>query len=115
MTVARPITSDPYWTEVGAIQDIPLRGARRVATPNGDVAVFRTGDDLIFALRDECPHRKGPLSQGMVSGHAVTCPLHSWMIDLKTGRPMGADAGKGCTPAAPVLIKAGRVFVALSD
>ena len=115
MTLAQPITTDPFWTDVGAITDIPLRGARRVTAPTGDVAVFRTGDGLIFALKDECPHKKGPLSQGMVSGHAVACPLHSWMIDLKTGKPLGADAGKGCAPVAPVLIKADRVFVALSD
>ena len=95
MTLAQPITTDPFWTDVGAITDIPLRGARRVTTPTGDVAVFRTGDGLIFALKDECPHKKGPLSQGMVSGHAVACPLHSWMIDLKTGKPLGADAAVG--------------------
>ena len=107
---------DPIeWIDVGAVTDIPLRGARRVPTPKGDVAVFRTGDNQLYALLDRCPHKDGPLSQGIVHGRAVTCPLHNWNIDLATGQPMGADAGKGSAPVAPVLIKADRVFVALSD
>jgi nitrite reductase (NADH) small subunit len=103
---------DAGWHEVGAVADIPERGARRVRTPAGDIAVFRTGDGRIFALLDRCPHKAGPLSQGIVHGHAVACPLHNWVIDLATGHPTGADAGKGCTPVAPVTILDGRVFIA---
>lgn len=95
------------WMDVGAPEDIPLRGARRI----GDIAVFRTGDGRIFALRDLCPHKKGPLSQGIVHGHAVTCPLHGWVIDLASGEPTGADAGKGCSPTVPVLVEQGRIFL----
>ena len=102
---------DPAWRDVGAVDDIPERGARRVATPNGDIAVFRTGDGRVFALLDRCPHKQGPLSQGIVHGHAVACPLHNWTIDLATGHPTGADAGKGCTPTAPVKVLDGRVFL----
>ncbi len=100
------------WRDVGAVADIPLRGARRVQTAQGDIAIFRTGDERVFALIDRCPHKGGPLSQGIVHGQAVACPLHNWTIDLATGEPTGADAGKGCAPTIPVRIEAGRVLLA---
>jgi len=99
------------WTDVGAVTDIPLRGARRVPTPQGDIAVFRSGDGEVFALRDHCPHKGGPLSQGIVHGHAVTCPLHNWIIDLATGAPTGSDSGKGCAPRVPLRLDNGRVLL----
>jgi nitrite reductase (NADH) small subunit len=99
------------WTDVGAVTDVPLRGARRVPTPEGDIAVFRTGDGRVFALRDQCPHKGGPLSQGIVHGHAVACPLHNWNIDLASGEPMGADRGKGCTPVIPLKVEGGRILL----
>lgn len=99
------------WTDVGAVTDVPLRGSRRVPTPAGDVAIFRTGDGRVFALKDACPHKGGPLSQGIVHGHAVTCPLHAWNIDLVTGEAMGADRGKGCTPVVPLEVREGRILL----
>ncbi len=105
------IQPDGAWMDVGAPEDIPLRGARRIATARGDIAVFRTGDGAIFALRDACPHKQGPLSQGIVHGHSVTCPLHNWVIDLASGEPTGADAGKGCAPTVPVLVEGGRIYL----
>jgi nitrite reductase (NADH) small subunit len=110
------IVLDPtVWTDVGAITDIPLRGARRVPTPRGDIAVFRTGDSQLFALWDACPHKGGPLSNGIVHGHAVACPLHNWNIDLASGQPTGADRGKGCAPVVPLRLVEGRVLLALGD
>ena len=106
------LKSQERWIDVGGVTDIPRRGARRVATPFGDIAVFRTGDGGIFALRDRCPHKQGPLSQGLVHGRTVTCPLHGWNIDLATGQPTGADAGKGCTPTIAVRVIDGRVLMA---
>jgi nitrite reductase (NADH) small subunit len=106
---ANPAT---MWIDVGALTDIPRRGARRVATPRGDIAVFRTGDNEVFALRDLCPHKQGPLSQGIVHGRTVTCPLHAWNIDLATGEPTGADAGKGCAPTVTVRVEGGRILLA---
>ena len=100
------------WIDVGAVTDIPLRGARRVPTPHGDIAVFRTGDGGVFALMDACPHKGGPLSQGIVHGHAVACPLHNWTIDLTTGEPTGADRGKGCAPTVPLKLEGGRILLA---
>ena len=105
---------EQMWIDVGAVTDIPRRGARRVSTPSGDIAVFRTGDNEIFALVDKCPHKGGPLSQGIVHGHSVTCPLHNWVIDLASGEPTGADAGKACTPTVPVLVEQGRIFIPVS-
>jgi nitrite reductase (NADH) small subunit len=102
---------DQFWIDVGAVTDVPLRGARHVPTPGGAVAVFRTGDGKLFALRDLCPHKAGPLSQGMVHGHAVACPLHNWTIDLATGEPTGADRGKGCTPVVPLRVRDGRILL----
>ena len=103
---------DPLtWTDVGAVTDIPLRGARRVPTPMGDIAIFRTGDGKVFALVDRCPHKHGPLSQGIVHGHAVACPLHNWSIDLASGEPLGADRGKGCSPVVPLEVREGRLFL----
>jgi nitrite reductase (NADH) small subunit len=101
------------WIDVGAVVDIPRRGSRRLPSPIGDIAVFRTGENQVYALKDQCPHKKGPLSQGIVHGRAVACPLHNWVIDLATGQPTGADAGKGCTPVIPVEVREGRVLVAL--
>ena len=75
----------PAFTDIGALDDIPRLGARSVKTPAGDIAVFRTAGDEVFALRDQCPHKKGPLSQGIVHGTSVTCPLHAWVISLQTG------------------------------
>jgi nitrite reductase (NADH) small subunit len=106
------MVSDPLdWTDVGAVTDVPLRGARRVPSPDGDIAIFRTGDGQVFALRDACPHKGGPLSQGIVHGRAVACPLHNWSIDLATGEPLGADRGKGCAPVVPLEVCEGRLLL----
>lgn len=84
---------DTAWLDIGALDDVPRSGARLVKTAHGCVAVFRTADDAVFALDDKCPHKGGPLSQGIVHGRAVTCPLHNWVISLETGDAQGADVG----------------------
>jgi nitrite reductase (NADH) small subunit len=73
------------WLDVGALTDIPLRGGRVVRTPRGCIAVFRAFDDAVFALDDRCPHKGGSLSDGIVHGHKVTCPLHGLVVSLDTG------------------------------
>lgn len=100
------------WVEVGSLDDIPSRGARCVNTPEGKLAVFRTAEGQVFAIEDHCPHKGGPLSQGIVHGTSVTCPLHNWVISLETGRALGADQGSVST--VPVRIEAGRLFIALA-
>lgn len=103
---------DEQWVEVGSVEDIPRLGARVVNTSAGRIAVFRTADDAVFALDDRCPHRGGPLSQGIVHGRRVTCPLHDWTIGLDNGEAVGPD--EGCVPRYPVRIDGGRVFVSLA-
>lgn len=97
--------------EIGVLEDIPRLGARMVTSPKGKLAVFRTRDDQVFALRDACPHRGGPLSQGIVSGTTVTCPLHNWKIDLATGQALGAD--KGCVHTFGVVVEGGKLLLEL--
>jgi nitrite reductase (NADH) small subunit len=97
------------WVDVGALTDIPVRGARVVKTAAGCVAVFRTAENEAHALEDRCPHKGGPLSQGIVHGTSVTCPLHNWVISLKTGEAQGAD--KGVVHTIPLRIESGRLLL----
>jgi len=104
---------DLVWKNIGSLDNIPVQGARRLCFGHRGrpIAVFRTGEDRVFALIDECPHRAGPLSEGIVSGDAVTCPLHNWTIDLAVGRALAPD--EGGTPTLPVRIVGGEVHVGL--
>ena len=98
------------WKPVCRIEDIPRLGARRVQRAvGGAVAVFRTADDQVFALLDRCPHRGGPLSQGIVFGTHVACPLHNWTIGLADGCAVAPD--EGSTPVFHVRVEDGRVFL----
>lgn len=100
------------WTSVGSIDDIPRRGARCVRNGDMTIAVFRTVDDQIFALEDKCPHRNGQLSQGIVHGNCVTCPLHNWVISLETGSAQGADEGQ--TSSYPVRVQGRQIYLDLT-
>lgn len=99
------------WFPIGTIEDIPQRGARCVVTPEGKIGVFRTHDDRIFAIEDHCPHRGGPLSEGIVHGASVTCPLHNWVISLETGLAQGAD--EGAVRTIPLRVEGDRILIAL--
>ncbi len=97
------------WIDIGALDDLPLRGSRCVQTPTGKIGVFRTADDRIFAIRNECPHKGGPLTDGIVHGHFVTCPLHNWVISLETGQAQGAD--EGAVETITVRVEGDRVLL----
>ena len=99
------------WIEIGSLDDIPRQGARVVKCADGDIAVFRTLDDAVFALRDRCPHKGGQLSQGIVYGNKVACPLHDWKINLDTGLAVAPD--EGCAARFPVRVDGGKVFLSL--
>ena len=99
------------WFPIGNIDDIPLRGARCVKTPEGKIAVFRTAENEVFAIEDHCPHKGGPLSQGIVHAKAVTCPLHNWVIGLDTGIAAEPDVGR--TETVPVKLVDGEIYVGL--
>ena len=107
------MTKNAKWIDVGALADIPVRGARVVKTPTGCIALFRTATDQAFAIEDRCPHKGGPLSQGIVHGQSVTCPLHNWSIDLQSGNALGADVGNVKTVA--LKIKSGRLLLAANS
>jgi nitrite reductase (NADH) small subunit len=96
------------WIPICRVDEIPSLGARRVSRPGTtDVAVFRNAEDKVFALLDRCPHKGGPLSQGIVFGESVACPLHNWTIGLADGCAQAPDVG--CTQRFAVRVEAGVV------
>jgi nitrite reductase (NADH) small subunit len=98
------------WTAICRVEDIPVLGARRVARPGGmDVAVFRNDQDQVFALLDRCPHKGGPLSQGIVFGTSVACPLHNWTIGLADGCAKAPD--EGCAQRFSAKVENGAVYL----
>ena len=97
------------WIDIAALDDVPQRGARMIKTTLGCVAVFRTADDRVFALDNACPHKAGPLAEGIVHGKSVTCPLHNWVFSLETGEAQGADAGRVAT--YPARVEGGRILL----
>lgn len=101
------------WTKICTLEDIPRQGSRVLESGDGRIALFRTHDDAVFALKDRCPHRGGPLSQGIVCGHKVTCPLHGWNISLADGQAVAPDIGH--TASYPVKLEDGAVFVQLGE
>ena len=101
------------WTRVGTLEDIPRLGCRVVQARNTDIAVFRTADDQVFALLDRCPHKQGKLSQGIVHGTSVTCPLHNWVIGLDDGLAKDPDAG--CVHTVPARLENAEILLALGS
>ncbi len=99
------------WIEIGTLNDIPQLGARVVTSDNGNIAVFRTAEDKVFAIKDECPHKQGPLSQGIVHGDRVACPLHDWKIQLDTGTAVAPD--EGCAATYPVKMEGNKIMLSL--
>ena len=102
------------WIAVCTVEDVPVLGARVIRRLGaGDIAVFRNTENRLFALLDRCPHKGGPLSQGIVYGERVACPLHNWQIDLTDGCAQAPD--EGCTQRFELLIDAGRVLLKQTD
>ncbi len=99
------------WIRLCLVDDIPRLGSRIVERAAGNLAVFRTAQDGVFALRDSCPHKGGPLSQGIVHGESVTCPLHGWQIGLADGHARAPDVG--CAQRFPVRVQDGAVYIDL--
>ncbi len=97
--------------EVGTLEQLPKRLGKCVRVGNRELALFRTSDDQVFAVENRCPHRGGDLSQGIVSGEFVFCPLHDWKICLKDGRVQAPD--EGCVKTYRAAVKDGLVYVEL--
>ena len=102
------------WKSICKVDDIPVLGARRIERAHGAaVAIFRNTEDKVFALLDRCPHKGGPLSQGIVFGESVACPLHNWTIGLTDGCARSPD--EGCTPRFSVKVDGGVVHVDVDE
>jgi nitrite reductase (NADH) small subunit len=99
------------WIDVGLVEDIPPLGSRVVVNGDQPIAVFRNAEDEVFALLNRCPHKGGPLSEGIVYGRTVACPLHNWCLDLASGQAKGPD--EGCAPSYPVRVEDGRIYLSL--
>lgn len=99
------------WIEVGTLEDIPRLGSRVVDNGGEEIAIFRTADDRVFALRNSCPHKNGPLSEGIIHGNKVACPLHNWNIDLESGEAIAPD--KGCARKYEVKLDGEKVLLAI--
>ncbi|SHH37381.1 nitrite reductase small subunit NirD [Marivita hallyeonensis] len=97
------------WIDIGHVEDIPVLGARLLKTRIGCIAVFRTAEAEVFAASNACPHKGGPLAEGIVHGQKVTCPLHNWVFDLNTGEAQGADEGRIAT--YPVRLENNRILI----
>ena len=103
------MNTDRDFIDIGSVDDVPVRGARLVKTAEETIAVFKTVSGEIFAVEDKCPHLAGPLSQGIVHGNSVTCPLHNLVIDLASGAAQGPDGG--CVKTCPIEIIDGRILL----
>ena len=99
------------WTCVGHVDEVPFLGSRVVRTEVEDIAIFKTANGNLFALIDKCPHKGGPLSQGIVHGKTVSCPLHNWVISLDTGEVVGPD--QGCTNTIPIEVRKGQIYIGI--
>lgn len=101
-----------HWIDIGSREDLPPMSARTVQIDGrDDIAVFRTANGSFYALVNKCPHKNGPLSQGIVHDTTVTCPLHNWRISLVNGEAQGED--KGCVPTIPVRVDGDRILLSL--
>jgi len=98
------------WLDIGPVEQLPALGARTLPVQGGqEIAIFRTANGDVHALVNRCPHKQGPLSEGIVHDTTVTCPLHNWRISLLTGQALGED--KGCVPVIPVKVDGGRILI----
>jgi len=97
------------WIEVTPLDSIPVLGSRVIETSTVNIAIFKGKDNTIYAIKDACPHKNGPLSQGIMHGDSVTCPLHNWKISLTSGKALGVD--EGCTNVYETKVEDGMVFL----
>lgn len=97
------------WYKVTAVENIPAMGSRRVVIGQTELALFKTNEGEVFAVHNECPHKQGKLSEGLVHDKMVTCPMHNWVIDLTSGEAQGSDCG--CTQTFATKIEDTMVFV----
>ena len=107
--MSKPESTTNAWLQVMTMEEIPVLGARVAQAAVGPIAVFRNSENEIFAILDKCPHKGGPLSQGIVHGKSVTCPLHSWNIELSSGCAVAPD--EGCAQSFQVKVDDGFIWL----
>lgn len=106
------MTRAKRWIRITECSNIPLREGRSVSAGGHDIAVFNLGDRFL-AIENQCPHKGGPLSDGIVSGNAVVCPLHAWRADLETGAVLNSGSARSCLKTFATRIDAGVVMLEL--
>jgi len=106
------LNETPAWIRIARCSDIPLREGRAVKTGDREIAIFNLGDRFL-AIDNRCPHKAGPLADGIVTGMAVVCPLHAWKINLETGSGMNAASGSSCVETFPTRVENGVILIAL--
>lgn len=100
------------WIRITRTENIPLREGRAVKVGEEEIAIFNLGDKYL-AVGNRCPHRGGPLADGIVSGQTVVCPLHAWKVCLTSGEVKGDPAS--CTKSYPVEVVNGIVMIELAS
>jgi nitrite reductase (NADH) small subunit len=102
------------WVRVAYCRDIPLREGRAVKVGSRDIAIFNLGDRFL-AVENRCPHKGGPLADGIVSGHTVVCPLHAWKMNLETGKGVNGPSAASCVETFRTRVESGIVLLELSE
>lgn len=102
------------WVRIAFPHDIPLREGRAVKVGNREIAIFNLGDRFL-AVDNRCPHKGGPLADGIVSGAAVICPLHAWKINLETGKGLNSASASSCVETFRTRVEHGVIFLELGD
>ena len=97
---------------IGRLSEIPVGEGRTYEVEGRRVAVFRTRAGQVFATQAECPHRGGPLADGLIGGATVVCPLHDWAYDLATGKALAGDCDIEIYPVR--VAEDGAVLLTLS-
>ena len=100
------------WYPVPGAESIPPREGRKVKHKDLEVALFNVGDGYL-AVDNRCPHKQGPLADGILSGKNVFCPLHNWKISLESGCAL--SGGQGQVKTYPVKVVGGNICIAFEE
>jgi nitrite reductase (NADH) small subunit len=101
------------WVCITDVENVPLREGRSVHVVGHSIAIFNLGDRFL-AVENRCPHRGGPLADGILAEGAVVCPLHAWKVDLATGSVTNRPDHAGCVETFPTRVEGGLIFLELS-
>ena len=103
---------EAHWTKITRTENIPFHEGRPVQVEGEELAIFNLGDRFV-TIENQCPHKGGPLCDGIVSGTTVVCPLHGWRFDLNSGMAVRASL-PACVKTYPTRVEDGIVLVDVS-